>query len=61
MRAAATADAEAEAVTYQTALSAEQLAKWAECSTQLQALGFSEDQAESTLKRAFGWSSQAYW
>lgn len=34
---------------------------WAACSTILEDLGMSDEDAGAALKRGFGWASQAYW
>lgn len=35
--------------------------QWTDALQQLEDLGMDEEVAEKSLKRAFGWSSQAYW
>ena len=42
-------------------LSGEDKEQWQDGLQQLKALGMDDDEAEKSLKRGFGWSSQAYW
>jgi len=42
-------------------LSGEDKEQWQEGLQQLKGLGMADDEAEKSLKRGFGWSSQAYW
>ncbi|KAL0036381.1 hypothetical protein WJX77_005113 [Trebouxia sp. C0004] len=42
-------------------LSGEDKKQWQDGLQQLKGLGMADDEAEKSLKRGFGWSSQAYW
>ena len=42
-------------------LSGEDKEQWQDGLQQLKSLGMADDEAEKSLKRGFGWSSQAYW
>ncbi len=42
-------------------LTGEDKEQWQDGLQQLQGLGMADDEAEKSLKRGFGWSSQAYW
>ncbi|DBA86931.1 TPA: hypothetical protein ACH3X2_000324 [Trebouxia sp. C0005] len=42
-------------------LSGEDKEQWQDGLQQLKGLGMADDEAEKSLKRGFGWSSQAYW
>ena len=42
-------------------LSSEEEQRWCSNREALQVLGFSEEEAEKLLRRAFGWTTQVWW